>query len=130
MITVTVKITDHIPRIDRILTDKLNYLIEESATWAGDRITSSWSANSPSAIGSPPAIVTGELNNNVTVNKRRDLEHDGVTPFSINVDTDYAEPLETDTYNPPVSYNRPFFLPVIEELENVFPMKIERIVRL
>lgn len=128
MIKFTSRFTDFTSIVENQLKNSLDGKTKTVAEWLATRIKSNWSGSSPSAIGQPPAIVTGELDRSIKVYKRDDLGRfstaDNMVAWSVNIETDYAGALENTEYNPKVGYNRPFLEPAIQDAETVFEAEL------
>lgn len=101
-------------------------------------IKSNWSSQAPSAVGNPPAVVTGNLNSSVKVDDQgRDLKGrfaggDDVVVRFVRVDTsegdnpqgrgNYAHILED-------KLTRPFMEPAIVRLAQLYPAMFRRLLK-
>ena len=126
--------------IERKLKNQTREAVEATAEGIVNDIRSSWSSVSPSSVGSPPAIVTGNLDSSVVVDPQgRDVlgrfaGKDAEVLF-IRVDTseganpgdrgNYAMALEDPDY-----LDRPFLAPALERAGGQFSSNIKRFVRL
>lgn len=112
-------------RIEDLLKGSMDDAVEEMANIIKEDVQSSWSGASPSAVGSPPAVVTGVLDDGVRVertgrNAQGQFAKNGSVRFiqfdtSASGDGQYAGILED-----PDALNRPFIEPAMERASALF----------
>ncbi len=125
-------------RVEDKLIKQLSNGIEEQANMIVADIRSSWSASSPSAGGSPPAVVSGVLDASVTAEKQgrsligRFMGKDAEVWY-VRVDTSenddrgasYGAALEDPDY-----LNRPYVAPALDRAAGTYASTLKRFVRL
>lgn len=121
-------------KVEAALLQGLDVAVETMAQMVKADIQSSWSGSSPSAIGSPPAVVTGVLNDGILVektgrNSKGQFAKDGAVRFiqfdtSASGDGQYASALEDEGY-----LDRPFIAPALERASDAFGGVIKTSVR-
>jgi hypothetical protein len=109
--------------IERDLLRDVGLGVEEMANVLVSQIRGSWSLNSPSSVGSPPAIVTGNLDSSVVAeptgrdDKGRFADKENTTVMFVRVDTSEGMiPEDRGNYAPVLEekLERPFIEPAIE----------------
>ncbi len=124
--------------IERKLATQTREAVEATVEGIVNDIRSSWSPTSPSAVGSPPAMVTGNLDSSVKADEQgRDLQgrfagKDAAVMF-IRVDTSEGiDPGERGNYAPilELDLDRPFIAPALERAGGQFTVNIKRFVKL
>lgn len=124
--------------VEAKLKQQVGEAVRATAEEIVDDIRKNWSATSPSAVGSPPAVVTGLLDSSVMVEDQgRDekgrFKGDDATVYYIHVDTAEGEP---NGYNyamaleDPAYLDRPFLAPALLAAEGYYTSNIQRFVRL
>jgi hypothetical protein len=125
-------------RIESLAKKRSAEITTEAAEMLVADIRSNWSAQSPSSVGNPPAVVTGNLDSSVVVDAQgrdtagRFAGGGDVTVRFVRVDTskgsnpgdrgNYAHILED-------SLNRPFMAPAIERAASQYPAMFKRLLR-
>lgn len=119
------KMTSDLSKLDaglRNLTPTVDKTIGESVESIVNRIHANWSASSPSSPGQPPAVVTGNLDENVVPDKtgRNSLgqfaKGSDVIVQYIHVKADYANALELGDPSKNLA-PRPFVAPAVLDEE-------------
>lgn len=119
-------------RADRRMMGGAENATKTMAEMLKNDIRASWSGTSPSSIGSPPAVVSGDLDASITLEKagRDDLGRfatpQNATGWLLRFGEAYAALLENPVYAPPSSYRRPFLAPAIERGASAYPFLFKR----
>ena len=101
-------------RLTREFPAKADAMLRSAVFETQADIMSSFAGSSPSSPGQPPAVVTGNLKNSITVKKIK------VLSYVLNVGAEYGLPLEFGTRHMAA---RPFIRPAVMR----FPGRLERI---
>lgn len=84
----------------------------EAVEWVGDYIQGNWSDNAPSSPGNPPALITGGLEDSISIEQSRDGGGRFAKGWSIIFKAPYAAALEFG-YGPRNLKPRPYVRPAI-----------------
>lgn len=112
-------------KIERDLMRDVGFGVEEMAQILVSQIRGNWSLNAPSSEGSPPAIVTGNLDSSVVAeptgrdDKGRFADKENTTVMFVRVDTSEGiDPQDRGNYAPVLEekLNRPFIQPAIDKV--------------
>lgn len=125
-------------RIERNVEHSTGEFLRITAEWLKNDIRSHWSTRSPSSYGATPAVVSGNLDSSVTVEKQgrssggQFASSKSAQSWYVRVDTangldpqgrgGYGQVLEFDL-------NRPFMRPAIERLEAVYEDLAKRYIK-
>lgn len=135
------KVVNHDPhfrtmaRIERDLLRDVGFGVQDGANALVTQIRANWSLHAPSAVGSPPAIVTGNLDSSVKVDPQgRDeigkfTDRQNTAVMFVRIDTsegsnpqgrgNYAHILEE-------TLDRPFIDPAIEQVARMYGMIMKK----
>lgn len=124
--------TDFTPmnRLEAALPRRLEGSVRDAGTAVINDIRSHWSPTSPSARGSAPAVVTGELDASIHLEPAgrdalgRFASAENAVGVLIKVDAPHGGILESDYLD------RPFLEPAVERMSPMFPNFFERVLRL
>lgn len=110
-------------RLEDKVTKGAENLVNTAAQALVNDIKSSWSSSSPSAPGSPPAVVTGTLDSSVQAETGRDTlgrfaSAGSVVTRIVRVRAGHGALLENGTYKMAA---RPFMRPATERLADTYP---------
>jgi len=121
---ITVKVEADLRKVyylDKSVLEKAGVSAREAANALARDIRSSWSPHSPSEPGSPPAVVTGELDQSIKVTSRdaqgRHTTSKNAVAAAVEVHAMHGYFLEEGTRK---LEPRPFFEPAIWRLEGTF----------
>jgi hypothetical protein len=118
-------------KLERGLPRRINTTLTRTLEFVKADINSSFfSGRPPSPVGSPPAIVTGELRDSAKIVPARG--RDGRFTFGkvLRYETDYAHVLETEEYIPSqYKYNRPFLAAAMSRAEKIFDITWEGVIK-
>lgn len=112
-------------KLEAQLPSRLESTVREGAEMVVRDIRASWSPNSPSPVGQPPAVVTGDLDASIQAKPSKrtgggQFAREGVyyviEAGARHRGTYYAPLLENTEYAPPSSYDRPFLTPAMERI--------------
>jgi len=128
----SIKHTKGFDRVERELPKRVNASLKEAAEALKEDIRTHWSASAPSDYGNPPAIVTGNLDSSISVEKTgRDERGRFSAPkeaevWFVRIDTSKGDnPMGREGYEQvlenPEQLNRPFVEPAIKRMEGTFP---------
>lgn len=124
-------------RVERDLMRDVGFGVDEAAQALATYIKGSWSLNSPSSVGSPPAIVTGNLDSSVMVEKTgRDERGRFASPENtyvkfVRIDTSQGmNPGERGNYAHILEgkLDRPFIEPAIEVVGQLYGAIMKRVI--
>jgi hypothetical protein len=110
----------HGPRYEKMVRVKIDKTVKDSAHDIVDDIKSRWSSSAPSSAGNPPAVVTGELDRSMGV------ERVGIGVFKIGASNEIslkAMSLEFGTQNMAA---RPYLRPALRRAEKKLVKDIDR----
>ncbi len=116
-------------RVDETSFEFLVYVAE----WLRNDIRWRWSSSSPSSIGSPPAILTGNLDSSIKVARQGRTSGGQFASTSdakklfIVIDTEAGDnPLGRGQYSGVLELDRPFMQPAVRRLEGVYSSLAKR----
>lgn len=133
----SVQIRKNFSGIDHYLSSEFNRDIgnvtQEAAMDIVADIRGSWSGQSPSSPGNPPAVVTGELDRSIKVKEGRDIAGrfattDNAVSYAIVVESDYGAALEFGDPSKNLA-PRPFLRPAIFRFKNKIGRKFSSVFR-
>ena len=122
-------------KAERKIESGVNNASKKAAEALVDDIRSHWTAPGPSSPGEAPAILTGNLDSTVRVDKQgRDLLgrfSSDAEVFFVRIDTAAGDnPLDRGDYATVLEdkRDRAFFEPAVERLANIFPFFYKRLI--
>lgn len=106
---------------------------QESAMQIVTDIRGSWSGQSPSSPGNPPAVVSGELDRSIKVKEGRDVAGrfattENAVSYAITVESDYGAALEFGDPSKNLA-PRPFLRPALFRFKNKMGDKYKSVFR-